>query len=236
MQVLNVLFVQQHYIALIIVCSIVLLLCCSFFFSLFHTCSLLTCDSWFDEVSLSFSNHKWRPFTIPYMLACVEFSNNSLHIYRAFGGLCIQHQLKNHRKTFQFTIFGSFSPSFRSLALAFQFHFHFSRLLLLTLSHQNISIRRNSVGTTLQPIRLDNRQWGGSNVQSLFSVRLFLYHFIYLKLLWLVFIDADAAAPAAAIAVLVVTVVLCHTPATRNVLLLYRHKHAETHIYQFISL
>lgn len=29
-----------------------------------------------------------------------------------------------------------------------------------------------------------------SNVQSLFSVRLFLYHFIYLKLLWLVFIGA----------------------------------------------
>lgn len=61
-------------------------------------------------------------------MRCVEFSNDSLHVFLAF---CTQHQLKIYRKPFQFAIFVSYRFVFRGAIVLFAlaFHFHFSRLL-----------------------------------------------------------------------------------------------------------
>lgn len=186
-----------------------LFFCLTFpFFSCIHTCS--TCDSCIGEISLFQTTNDGH-------LPCSLVSNFQTILCVCTFGLCVRYfffrlpfmqQPKPHRRTFQFTTFVSYRfawVSFLLFALANVSFSFFTSSLLLTLSHQKIFIhRRNSVKHIATHSVFDTKQWGGSNVQSLFSVRLFLYHFIYLKLLWLVFIDADAAAAAAAVHVVAV--------------------------------
>lgn len=199
---------------LIIVYSIVL--CWSFFsfsfFSTFIRAPLVIHDS---TRSLFF---KPQMTVICHICLCRRFQ--TILCICTCGALCIFiHRLKIQAyKTFEFTIIVLYRfvwPSFCSLL----------RFIFIFISHVFACWRylikifilwKFSVKTHCNPFSFDiTSSEAGSNVQSLFSVRLFLYHFIYLKLLWLVFIDAVMA---------LCVVALCHT-ATRNISLLYRRKY-----------
>lgn len=93
--------------------------------------------------------------------------------------------IQNTTEHFNFAIF-------TSPVVSFYFCSSFSSALSVRYYLISISIHQNSWSITThsrRSITTDSKAVC-RNVQSLFSVRLFLYHFIYLKLLWLVFIGA----------------------------------------------
>lgn len=142
--------------------------------------------SWFFRIVRSLSILKFTRFLLFRLrisrCICLCVSNDEPFLCMDLASV---HHLK-HRKTFQFR------SLFFLFATVFFLRFHFfcgSSCSLLS----RINFDPSKFVKHYNPFGLfDNKALKAvcSNVQSLFSVRLFLYHFIYLKLLWLVFIGA----------------------------------------------